>query len=429
MNVALYTLGCKVNQYESRAISEILEKEGFGIVGRDADVCIVNTCAVTAESERKVRQTVRRAQRENPGAYILVTGCAVQIDPDRYAALKGVHFVSGNRRKKDLVDLIVRLRDEGKRTLGRQISDLSNCPYEEMEVSSSERTRAYMKVEDGCGNRCAYCVIPRARGAVVSRSIDDCVKEARRLADAGYREIVLTGIEVASYGEDLHGTDLVDLILALEDVEGLERIRLSSIDPSFFRPENVQRLKDSKKLARHFHLSLQSGCDRTLAAMRRKYNTALVRRNISALRSAFPDVLFTADVIVGFPGESDGDFEDTLSFLGSLEGMLHVHVFAYSPRPQTEAASLPGQIPEEIKRARSARLIAQCDENEKKTLDNACKKTVEVLFETPKNGWAIGHTSNFIEVRVRTGKALFNTVARVRTEARRDLWLEGALLQ
>ena len=406
MKVAFYTLGCKVNQYESRALLELLEKEGFERTSRGADVCVINTCAVTAESERKGRQTIRRAVRENPGAYVLVTGCAVQVDPDAYAGMENVHFVSGNRQKKKLAELILDYAKSRSMTQGADVSDLCRLGYERMEVSSSERTRAYMKIEDGCSCKCAYCIIPRARGPVCSRSMEDCLQDAKRLTRAGYREIVLTGIEVSAYGEDLQNTDLTDLIAALESVEGLERIRLSSIDPSFFRPETVEKLRASTKLAHHFHLSLQSGCDKTLAAMRRKYNAALVRRNIGALRAAFPDVRFTADVIVGFPGESEEDFEETLAFMRSLEGMLHVHVFAYSRRPQTEADAMPGQLPESVKSERSARLIALCEENERKTLEKETGKTVSVLFESAKGGEAVGHTGNFVEVRVKTKERL-----------------------
>ena len=428
MKAAFYTLGCKVNQYESRALEELLEKEGVEIVRSGAGACVINTCAVTAESERKARQVIRRAIRENPGAYVLVTGCGVQVDEKRYADLPGVHFVSGNRNKKELVDLILRCFESGEKTSGADVRDLAACGYEQMEVSSSERTRAYMKVEDGCGNKCAYCIIPRARGPVVSRPIAECLDEAKRLTAAGYREIVLTGIEIASYGEDLQGADLIDLILALEEVEGLRRIRLSSIDPSFLRPQNIDRLRASSKLAHHFHLSLQSGCDETLAAMRRKYNTAIVRRNIGYLQSVFPDVRFTADIIVGFPGETGEDFEKTLAFMKSMNGFLHVHVFSYSRRPGTEADSLPGQVPEEEKRARSERMIALCAENERKTLDGETGKTCEVLFESGKKGEAPGHTANFTEVRVKTKKDLCGRFGRVKTTGNRGSYLEGILI-
>ncbi|MBQ9467417.1 MAG: tRNA (N(6)-L-threonylcarbamoyladenosine(37)-C(2))-methylthiotransferase MtaB [Clostridia bacterium] len=427
MKVAVYTLGCKVNQYESEALTELLEKEGVSVCSSGADACIINTCAVTAESERKARQTVRRAVKENPGAYVLVTGCAVQIDGDRFAGIPGVHYVSGSRRKTELVAHILKLRDEGIMTTGANVCDPALCPYEEMTVSGSGRTRAYMKVEDGCGNRCAYCVIPRARGPVVSRPVDACVGEARRLAEAGYREIVLTGIEIASYGEDLDGVNLCDLVEALEEVKGLERVRLSSVDPSFFRPEICRRLGKCGKLAHHFHLSLQSGCDRTLAAMRRKYSTALAKRNIGALRAVFPDVRFTADVIVGFPGEREEDFEETLAFM-DLPGFLHVHVFAYSPRPLTEAAGMPDQVPEETKRTRSARLIARCAENEQKTLSEEVGRTVFVLFENGKAGYQTGHTGNFIEVRVRTKEDLCGRILPVRVTGAQKEWVEGTLL-
>ena len=429
MKVALYTLGCKVNQYESRALLEQLVDLGYEEVKSGADLCIINTCAVTAESERKGRQTVRRAQKENPGAYILVTGCAVQIDRAAYEAIPGVDYVSGNRVKNKLVELARTFAQSGKKTKGALVRDLAGCGYERMRVGASERTRAYMKVEDGCESKCAYCIIPAARGPIVSRPLDDCVDEAKRLIAAGYREIVLTGIEISAYGADLQNIGLCDLISALDALPGLERIRLSSIDPSYLRPQVIERLKKCKKLAHHFHLSLQSGCDRTLAAMRRKYNTEIARRNIEALRAAFPDVRFTADVIVGFPGERDEDFDETCAFLSSLPGMLHVHVFAYSRRPGTEADGMPDQVPEQIKRARSEKLITLCEANEQKTLEAEVGKRETVLFEGGKKGWAVGHTQNFIEVRVQGDKKLTDELRTVLLKECRNGYIWGELIE
>ena len=405
MRIAFYTLGCKVNQYESRALLEALEKEGFEEADKQADVCIINTCTVTAESDRKARQTVRRAIRENPRAYILVTGCASQIDPECFLAIKGVHFVNGNRDKKALIAHILRYRDTGVKTEGKEILDLEEREYESLCVSGSERTRAYMKIEDGCESKCAYCIIPRARGKIVSRPLEDCLEEARRLVKAGYKEIVLTGIEVSAYGEDLEHADLALLLEKMEEIEGLCRIRLSSIDPSYLRPAFTDRIARLSKVAPHFHLSLQSCCDDTLRRMRRRYNTEILTRNLGYLQQRMPAVRFTADVIVGFPGETEEEFERTRAFLKTLP-LLHTHVFAYSPRPDTEAASMPLQVDEQTKKSRSARLIAHCEDIRDGLLKKEEGQSYPVLFEQYKKGVAYGHTPNFIEVAVKSDKPL-----------------------
>ena len=423
---AIYTLGCKVNQYESKALMELLQKEGFVEVNSGADVCIINTCAVTAESERKARQTVRKAIKDNPGAYVLVTGCASQIHSKEFSAIEGVDFVNGNREKKELVAHILQYTEKGEKRRGQAVSDLTDLPYEELELSSSERTRAFIKIEDGCESRCAYCIIPQARGPVRSRLPERCVAEAERLADAGYKEIVLTGIEVSAYGQDLKNTDLGDLILALEKVEGLERLRLSSIDPSFLRPAFVAKIADTAKLSPHLHLSLQSGCDETLNRMRRKYNTALVLRNIDYLRKRLPQIRFTADVIVGFPGETEEEFAKTCAFLGQLE-LLHTHVFPYSRRPGTEADRMPMQIPEEVKSRRSAELIGLCNRIRDRVLAQEEGKIYRVLFEQGKEGLAVGHTANFIEVAVKTDRHLTNSILPVRLGKNKEGIVEGFL--
>ncbi len=426
--VAIYTLGCKVNQYESEALWELLEKEGLERVTSKADACIVNTCAVTAESERKARQTVRKAVRENPGAYILVTGCASQLAADSFSKIHGVHFVNGNRDKKALVGYILSYLEGNPRKEGREVDDLSLRGYEAMDLSTFGRTRAYMKVEDGCENRCAYCIIPAARGPVCSRPPEDCLREARALVSAGYREIVLTGIEISEYGSDLEHTDLTDLLTELDGIENLERIRLSSVDPSYLRPSVIDRLASLGCLAPHFHLSLQSGCDETLKRMRRKYNTQQVKRNLDYMRKKLPDVRFTSDVIVGFPGETEEDFETTCKFLQGLE-LLHVHVFAYSRRPGTEADHMDGQVEEQIKRERSARLISLCDGIRDAVLGKEEGKVYEVLFESSKDGAACGHTANFIEVRVKTGEDLRGKFRKVKLDRPEKGVMSGKLLE
>ncbi|MBQ7847076.1 MAG: MiaB/RimO family radical SAM methylthiotransferase, partial [Clostridia bacterium] len=329
---------------------------------------------------------------------------ASQIAPERFSAIKGVHFVNGNRDKKALVSHILRYKDTGIKTEGTAVLDLEKRDYESLCVSGSERTRAYMKIEDGCESKCAYCIIPRARGKIVSRPLEECLEEARRLVRAGYKEIVLTGIEVSAYGEDLESADLALLLEKMEEIDGLCRIRLSSIDPSHLRPAFVDRIASLSKVAPHFHLSLQSCCDETLQRMRRRYNTAILKRNLSYLMEKLPDVRFTADVIVGFPGETEEEFEKTCAFIKELP-LLHTHVFAYSPRPDTEAAAMPDQVDEQTKKQRSARLIAICEEVRDGLLQKEEGRIYPVLFEQYKKGVAYGHTPNFIEVALPADKA------------------------
>ena len=417
MKVAIYTLGCKVNQYESEAILELLEKEGFESAEDHADVAVINTCTVTAESARKARQTVRRAARENPGCYLLVMGCASQIEAESFRKIDGVSYITGNRNKNEVVARILEYAKTGTPVCGCEIADLSRVGYEKMAVARSERTRAYIKIEDGCESKCAYCIIPRARGKIVSRPLHECMEEAKRLVAAGYKELVLTGIEVSAYGSDLDGVDLSDLVTAMHEIKGLTRVRLSSIDPSYLRPEVTDKLFSVPTTAPHFHLSLQSGSDGVLHRMRRRYNTAQVERNIAHMRLCRPDVHFTADIIVGFPGETEEEFEETCRFLEKLE-LLHVHVFAYSPRPGTEAAGMKEQIPENIKSARSARLIALCSEICKRELDKQIGREYDVLFENRKDGKMVGHTANFIEVAVESETDLHGQILPVRITSR-----------
>ncbi|MBQ7355062.1 MAG: tRNA (N(6)-L-threonylcarbamoyladenosine(37)-C(2))-methylthiotransferase MtaB, partial [Clostridia bacterium] len=330
VSFAIYTLGCKVNQYESQALAEELLRAGLRQVSFEehADIYLINTCSVTAEGERKVRQIIRRANKKNPDGAIIVTGCYAQVDGDLLAVLPGVRFVCGNLRKMRAAEVALAIADGSFDGSAVEVSSLEAAPFEKMTIHRSERTRAYLKIEDGCESKCAYCIIPRARGPIRSKPMAEVVEEARALVEAGYKEIVLTGIEISAYGKDL-AEKLPDLLCALDKLPGLERIRLGSLDPSLMTPAYTELLKGIRHLAPQFHLSLQSGCDRTLNAMRRRYNTAMVRRNVEAIRAAFPDACFTGDVIVGFPGESEADFQSTAAFIGSLD-LLDCHIFPYS---------------------------------------------------------------------------------------------------
>ena len=401
-NVGIYTLGCKVNQYESEAIGELLEQKGFTVLSA-CDVYLINTCTVTAESDRKARQFIRRAHSHNPNAYVIVTGCLAQTSPDSIAAIRGVDFVCGNREKLSVVDEIVRLYENGKKreTPAVCAPSLDGAEFEPMSIRRFGRTRAYIKIEDGCENRCTYCIIPSARGAVRSKPQQDIVREVRDLTESGCREVVLTGIETASWGRDIAGADLAALLEAVDQIEGIGRVRLGSLDPSLMRPAFVKRIAALRSLAPHFHLSMQSGSDRVLARMKRKYNRTQALAAIERLRAAIPNVQFTTDMIVGFPGETEEDFADTLDFARQAR-FLMIHVFPYSKRAGTPAADMSDQIPSAIKKQRVAILSALAADIRKELLQDAiaAKKPQEVLFETYENGIATGHTPSFIEVRV-----------------------------
>lgn len=400
--VGILTLGCKVNQYESEAIAEAFEKAGFNVSLHDdgaRDVYVINTCTVTAESDRKAGQLVRRVQAQNPRAYILITGCFSQTNPTA-AAIQGVDDICGNTHKLSVVDAACRLLASGKKNAAPAIrmGDVTHAAFEPMEITRFERTRAYVKIEDGCENHCTYCAIPKARGRVRSKPLDDVVKEVKGLVAGGCREIVLTGIETASWGRDLPGVTLADLLEAVDAIPHMGRIRLGSLDPSLMKEDFVRRLAGLTHLAPHFHISMQSGSSAVLAAMKRKYNRDQAMAGIQRLRMAIPQAELTTDFIVGFPGESDADFAETMSFAKEAD-FLSMHVFAYSRRAGTVAAALPHQISKAVKKERSAALIALGTQLKRGRMERALQSpSCEVLFETYENGLAIGHTAAFFEV-------------------------------
>ena len=414
--VGLITLGCKVNQYESEAIAELFVREGFAVgdAGGVCDVYVINTCTVTAESDRKAGQLIRRAAAKNPDAPILVTGCLSQSHPERVAAIKGVDFVCGNTDKLAVVEAAKRLLKERAARAEIAVEDVQCAPFEPMTITRFDRTRAYVKIEDGCENRCSYCAIPAARGRVRSKPLADVVREVEGLVRGGCREVVLTGIETASWGRDLEGVTLADLIVAVDGIEGLERLRLGSLEPTVMREEFLAKIANLRTVVPHFHLSMQSGSARVLAAMRRRYNPDQAMAGIKRLRAAMPNVELTTDFIVGFPGESEEDFADTMRFAAEAE-FLQMHVFAYSKREGTPAATMPGQIEKSVKRDRSARLIALGEQLTAKRLARALdESTRPVLFESFERGIAVGHTREFFEVAVSSPVPLDGEIRTVR---------------
>lgn len=409
----IYTLGCKVNQYESEAIAERLREYGIAI-SKPSSVCdiyIINTCTVTAESDRKACQFIRRAIQKNPDAYILVTGCLAQTDAERIAAIRGVDYICGNTDKLSVAEYAIRLIRAGKKNDTPEIAvgDINDSGFEKMSITEFGRTRAYVKIEDGCESKCAYCIIPSARGKIRSKLPSDVLSEVRALVRGGCREVVLTGIETASYGRDLGGVDLADLLVSVNCIEGLERMRLGSLDPSLISKKFVEKIASLSTIAPHFHLSLQSGSSKVLAAMKRKYNADMAMKAINLIREYIPNAQFTTDVIVGFPGETDEDFEETMRFAKAAR-FLMIHVFPYSKRKGTLAAQMKDQVAPDIKRQRAARLSELAAEIRAEILAEQVGKTYPVLFETYKNGIAHGHTSNFIEVSVSADSALTDMI-------------------
>ncbi|MDR0863134.1 MAG: tRNA (N(6)-L-threonylcarbamoyladenosine(37)-C(2))-methylthiotransferase MtaB [Oscillospiraceae bacterium] len=420
MRFTIETLGCKVNQYESHALETLLRANGHEFVRGDCDVAIVNTCAVTGESARKSRQAARRLRREHPGALIVVTGCLSQISPEETAAI-GADLVTGSGdRAKLVLDIEQLISDRAKLTAKKRVTLQSRVKVRELtrEFESlpsggvSGRTRAMLKLQDGCDNFCAYCVIPLARGRVRSLPLEQAAAEAAKLERAGYREVVITGIEISSYGKDLDGVTLPDVLRAVSAAAPNLRLRLSSLEPSVLTRELCDELAALPNLCDHFHLSLQSGCDTTLRRMRRKYNTQRFLEVARRLRERFPNCGMTADLIAGFPGETEDDFADTLAFLGQC-AFSGLHVFPYSERPETAAAAMPDKLTNEVKARRAAAARAVGRRTEREFLAAQVGRRLEVLFEDAENGVWTGHAGNYCRVRVTSAENLHNTVANV----------------
>ena len=404
MRVTFYTLGCKVNQNETGALAQLFEENGYTVVSYEegADVYIVNSCTVTNFGDQKSRKWLRRAKRENPGAVTVLTGCYPQAFPEEAAKITEADVVTGSgNRHAILADVQKVLDGEQTRVVDIRPHEKGE-QFEELPMDKfAEHTRAFVKVEDGCNRRCAYCVIPRARGPVRSRDEASVLEELRRLAEAGYKEVVLTAISLPSYGTD-SGTSLVELIEKAAEVPGIERIRLGSLDPDMLHAEDIRRMAAVKKLCPQFHLSLQSGCDKTLRTMRRPYTTAQYADIAAQLRQAFgaENVSFTTDVIVGFPGETEEDFEASMAFVTGMR-FLKVHVFPYSRREGTAAFDFPDQLPEHEKEARSHRMTAAVEEVRATEVAAMQGRTASVLLETPlSNTLFTGYTKQYLPVLV-----------------------------
>ncbi len=401
MKYIIATLGCKVNQYESQAMESFLNERGFerAVPGEIADAVIVNTCAVTAESGRKSRQLIRRLRGENPGAILAVCGCYSQIEPDAAAEI-GADVIFGAAERFKLVEAVERALWEGGKI--REIDEpFKRRSFEPLPAGAAEhRTRAMLKIQDGCVNFCTYCIIPYTRGRLRSLPLADAARETARLDAEGFREIVLTGIEVASYGVDLPGKPgLADVIETVADNAPHMRIRLGSLEPTVITEDFCRRLKATGKLCRHFHLSLQSGCDRTLKAMNRKYDTATFFEKTELLRRYFPGCALTGDLITGFPGETEEDRAATLAFLERCR-FADMHVFPYSRRPGTPADEMPDQLSRAVKERRAHEAQRLCDALHRDYLAASVGQILPVLFETEEDGFSVGHSDTYMPVRV-----------------------------
>ena len=382
MKAAFYTLGCKVNQYETQALGEALAKEGFLIVPetQEADVYIVNSCTVTAESDKKTRQAVRRFKREHPESTVVLTGCMPQAYPEAAAELIQADIVAGNRNNDRLPEMIKSYLENKNRTVSVKEHENDEA-FTVCSISSfDERTRAAIKIEDGCNRFCSYCIIPYARGRVRSKPLDEIKKEAQTLADNGFEEIVLVGINLSSYGTDC-GLTLCDAVKAVCEVERIKRVRLGSLEPDHMTDEIIAGLKAQKKLCPQFHISLQSGCSATLKRMNRHYDAPEYERICNALRSNFEDCTITTDVMVGFAGETDEEFAESLEFVKTI-GFEKVHVFPYSQREGTRAAKFPNQLDRRTKQERAKAMADTANEIRRAFLNSQIGKTVEVLAET-----------------------------------------------
>lgn len=392
-----------------------------------ADVYIINTCTVTNMSDRKSRQIIRRAKQINPNSILVATGCYAQTAKEELEKITDIDLIVGNTEKKDIVKIVEEYRDNKNRERVK-MSDI-NKQKEFVDFGSvtyTEKTRAVIKVQDGCNNFCSYCIIPYAKGRVRSRKLESVVKEITEIAEKGIKEVVITGIHVASYGIDFdNNTRLIDLLEAIQKIDGIKRIRLGSLEPNIITEEFVNRLKKVTKMCDHFHLSLQSGCDETLKRMNRKYTAETFEKEVNLLRKTFPDVALTTDVIVGFPGETEEEFNETYKYLSKIR-FTKLHVFKYSPRKGTVAAKMKNQIDSTAKEKRSHKLIELSNECEIEFLDRYVGKELKVLFEKQDGEYIKGHTTNYLVVKAKETE-LENQIKDVKIVSRDNLELIGEM--
>ena len=432
--VAFITLGCKVNQYETNAMIQKFIEQGYNIVEhtKKADIYIINTCTVTNMSDRKSRQMLRRVKDLNPHAIVVACGCYAQVAKEELKKIEEIDLILGNNEKKEIVKYIEKYIDEKHQIKStedvmqtREFVDFGNVTY-------TEKTRAVIKVQDGCDRFCSYCIIPYARGRVRSREPESVISEIKNIAKEGIKEVVITGIHVASYGKDFKDNyKLIDLLEEINKIDGIERIRLGSIEPLLIDEEFISRLIKLKKICHHFHLSLQSGCDETLKRMNRRYTTKQFEKIVELIRKNYKDAILTTDIIVGFPGETEEEFNKTYEFLKKIK-FYKMHVFKYSKRKGTKAATMQMQIDGNIKEIRSQKLIELSNRNEREYNKLYIGKEVEVLFEERKEGVYKGHTKNYIlvylpEKYIHNNEKIENEIINVKCEKNENNFILATL--
>ena len=421
--VAFITLGCKVNQYETNAMIQKLIEGGYKIVEHHekADIYIVNTCTVTNMSDRKSRQMIRKVREINPQAKIIAVGCYVEVAKNEVKKMKEIDLTLGNSEKVDIVKYCDNLLQDIKKDENNKKNEFSEFGT----ITYTEKTRAVIKIQDGCDRFCSYCIIPYARGRVRSRNPQNVVSEITQIAKKGIKEVVLTGIHIASYGKDFDEKyELIDLLEEINKIDGIQRIRLGSIEPLLITNEFIQRLSKLEKICEHFHLSLQSGCDETLKRMNRRYTTTQFKEIVGIIRKAYKNANLTTDIIVGFPQETEEEFKKTYEFLKEIK-FYKMHIFKYSPRKGTLAEKMQGQILPQIKEERSRKLIELSDKNEEEYNKEYIGNEVEVLWEEEKQGIYKGHTKNYIlvEQQKESAKQKENTIENVEIVEARDHYI------
>ena len=444
MKVHFFTLGCKVNIYETGAMEEQFLKNGYELTEGSADIYVINTCSVTNIAERKSRQMLRRAKELNPKAIIVACGCYAQVASGEIANIPEVDIIIGNNEKTNIVNIVEDYQKDKERE--SLIGDVMHQnDFVDFGITTyTELNRAVIKVQDGCDRFCSYCIIPYARGKVRSRVPENILEEIKKIAQKGIKEVVITGIHLASYGKDFKNEDvkeyrkkygydeqyvefdpkddlqsggfrLIELLEQINKIDGIERIRLGSLEPKLITENFIHRLSKIEKICPHFHLSLQSGCDKTLKDMNRRYTTAEFRNSVNLLRKYYKNVSLTTDIIVGFPGETDNDFEETYKFLKEVK-FYKMHIFKYSPKKGTVAAKMPNQIDGKIKEERSKKLIELSDKNEEEYNRETIGKTVKVLFEEKDGEYYKGHTTNYITVNAKSEENVIDKIKEVKIE-------------
>lgn len=425
--VAFHTLGCKVNTYESNAMLKIFNEAGYQEVDfkQVADVYVINTCTVTNTGDSKSRQMIRKAIRKNPKATICVVGCYSQTAPEEIEKIEGVGVVLGTQYRSDIVKYVDEHLGTGEMVI--KVDNVMNLrKFEDLNIDRFKNTRAFLKIQDGCNNFCTYCIIPYARGRVRSRKKESVLNQAQRLVDNGYVEIVLTGIHTAGYGEDLDDYSFYELLVDLVKIKGLKRLRISSIETSQISDEIIDLIGSNEIIVDHLHVPLQAGSDATLKRMNRKYTTAEYLEKINKIRSYLPNIAFTTDVIVGFPGETDEEFEETYNFIKQVN-YSELHVFPYSPRKNTPAAKMKDQVNDQIKHERANRLLQLSKELNHEFALKQIGKTLKVLFEKRDGEYLIGHAGDYLKVKVKTADNLIGEIVTIKID-KYDEILEGRVV-